>query len=232
MKLAAKYLVITILIAGACSASQQIPGQGVGVSFQVFYDGLSPYGYWIDYPGYGIDNTTHTTYISGPKQEDVEKATGRSINTVTVKEHGEPSQTFGNNELKLYRPVISKEEAANTDIKPARITDKKEIQPVAERKTTEQEKKVRNIQPTGEFEERGKEQIVPKKEERQVPKAEPGRINPPPEPIEKRPLPEQKVNKPIVPSPVQKPLPKTNREKPVQPVPQQPKQNIPKRPRK
>ena len=31
---------------------QQAPAQGVGVSFQLFYDQLSPYGQWVEYPGY------------------------------------------------------------------------------------------------------------------------------------------------------------------------------------
>jgi hypothetical protein len=31
---------------------QQTRAQGAGVSFQVFYDELSPYGEWVEYPGY------------------------------------------------------------------------------------------------------------------------------------------------------------------------------------
>jgi len=31
---------------------QQATAQGVGVSFQLFYDELSPYGQWVEYPGY------------------------------------------------------------------------------------------------------------------------------------------------------------------------------------
>lgn len=43
----------------SCSASRQVQGsasvadQQVTVNYQTFYDDLSPYGSWIDYPGYG-----------------------------------------------------------------------------------------------------------------------------------------------------------------------------------
>jgi hypothetical protein len=45
----------TILLAGCTSSSNvsQVPGPDGSITYQTFYDDLSPYGTWIDYPGYG-----------------------------------------------------------------------------------------------------------------------------------------------------------------------------------
>jgi hypothetical protein len=42
-----------VLMLGLSIPSQQTKAQGVSVSFQFFYDNLSPYGTWISYPQYG-----------------------------------------------------------------------------------------------------------------------------------------------------------------------------------
>src|SRR4051794_35767800 len=44
------FIILFTLNIGAVSF---VSAQNVGVSFQVFYDNLSPYGTWVDYPGYG-----------------------------------------------------------------------------------------------------------------------------------------------------------------------------------
>ena len=45
---------IVLALTGLCFIVKplQAPAQGVGVSFQLFYDDLSPYGQWVHYPGY------------------------------------------------------------------------------------------------------------------------------------------------------------------------------------
>ncbi len=47
-------IVFAMLLSGYCSntASAQV-GVSVTITYQTFYDNLSPYGTWIDYPGYG-----------------------------------------------------------------------------------------------------------------------------------------------------------------------------------
>jgi hypothetical protein len=53
MKLFCKsFALIVILIAGVWLTPQEASAQG-SVSFQLFYDGLSPYGSWVNYPNYG-----------------------------------------------------------------------------------------------------------------------------------------------------------------------------------
>lgn len=363
MKFIFKYL-LTGLIAIACSAPQQLPGQVVSLNFQVFYDGLSPYGFWIDHPNYGyvwvpdvgpaftpyvsaghwvmtsygwtwvsnyswgwapfhygrwwydsffgwlwvpdtiwgpawvvwragpgyygwaplgpnisityvmsggyippldywcflsaqymgrsdinyyygprkntqqfintstivnntyVDNSTHTTYIAGPKQNDVEKASGRSIKIVPIKEYSEPGQTLENNELKIYRPVVSKE--ASVNIKPSKVTDKKEIHPIAERKTTEQEK---NAEIENKKTEPLQQKNIQQTEKQHIIKPEPEKVNPRPMTKDKVLVPKEAV-KPIAPPVRQPPPAKIEKPVPVRPaVPPQPKQEVPKRPR-
>ncbi len=47
-------IVFSMLLSGYCSntASAQVAVSG-SITYQTFYDNLSPYGTWIDYPGYG-----------------------------------------------------------------------------------------------------------------------------------------------------------------------------------
>ena len=42
-----------VLFIGACITPSKATSQGVSVSFQVFYDDLSPYGSWVESPDYG-----------------------------------------------------------------------------------------------------------------------------------------------------------------------------------
>jgi hypothetical protein len=44
---------VVALNAGAWIMSQQASAQHASVSFQLFYDELSPHGMWVDYPNYG-----------------------------------------------------------------------------------------------------------------------------------------------------------------------------------
>jgi hypothetical protein len=51
MKLLITYVFFFFILTAV--ASEKIVAQHTTVSFQVFYDDLSPYGEWVDYPGYG-----------------------------------------------------------------------------------------------------------------------------------------------------------------------------------
>lgn len=111
-----------------------------------------------------IDNRTQTNYIAGPKQEEVEKATGRTIKPLTIKENTKPGQQLENNELKLYRPVISNKNS--DEVKPKKIVEKKDIRPVSERTNTGTEKNINKNAPTK------TDKSVPAQKERALPKTE------------------------------------------------------------
>lgn len=51
--LAKTFVLLIIATASVWVTPQKVTAQYVSVSFQLFYDELSPYGMWVDYPGYG-----------------------------------------------------------------------------------------------------------------------------------------------------------------------------------
>lgn len=83
-----------------------------------------------------VDNSSHTTYISGPRKEDVQKVIGTPIKLVEIKENSKPGQALANNQLEIYRPVISP--MGNRDVKPLKISDKKDVKPISERNVENQ----------------------------------------------------------------------------------------------
>jgi hypothetical protein len=46
-------LIVVLALTYTCTIQRPVSAQGEYVNFQVFYDQLSPYGEWIDYPDYG-----------------------------------------------------------------------------------------------------------------------------------------------------------------------------------
>lgn len=164
-----------------------------------------------------VDNRSQTSYIAGPKQIDVEKATGRTIKPITIKEHTQPAQKLENNELQLYRPVISKDAADNA--KPAHLTDKKDILPVSERSTASPQQN--NEQPARKAEKaspKSKEKSpVKRTQEQQTPEKKPAKVVAPsreqqPQPKMKEPRKEQQT-----PAPAPKEIPKQETQKAVAP---------------
>ncbi len=80
-----------------------------------------------------IDKSRHTTYVSGPHREDVEKVSGRTVRPVVIRENNRPGQTLNNDNLQIYRPRV---QTINNDRKPmpTRVVTLKEVKPVSERK--------------------------------------------------------------------------------------------------
>ncbi|MDO9185280.1 MAG: hypothetical protein Q7W13_04640 [Bacteroidia bacterium] len=80
-----------------------------------------------------VDNSTRNTYISGPGKEDVQKVTGGRVKAVEIVENSKPGQSLENDKFKIYRPVITKSD--NKEERPSKITDRKDIKPMSERKS-------------------------------------------------------------------------------------------------
>src|SRR5665647_3154449 len=55
-----------------------------------------------------IDNSRHTTYVTGPARTDVQRVTGRTINPVAIRENSRPGQQMNNGQLQIYRPQVNK----------------------------------------------------------------------------------------------------------------------------
>ena len=55
-----------------------------------------------------IDNSRHTTYVTGPARDDVQRVTGRRISPVAIRENSQPGQYLSNGQLRIYRPQVNK----------------------------------------------------------------------------------------------------------------------------
>jgi hypothetical protein len=88
------------------------------------------------------DNKRHTTYVTGPAREDVQKVTGKKVNPVAVQENNKPGQSLSNGQLHIYRPLVSNNN--NQYIKPgsAKTVNEKDTKKVADQKTRIQTQKV------------------------------------------------------------------------------------------
>ncbi len=93
------------------------------------------------------DNQRNATYVSGPKREDVQRYTGRTINPVTVQENSKPGQNVSNGRLNIYRPQVTRTNNMGQRPAPSRITDMKDVNRPAARKATNQPQTVNRQQP-------------------------------------------------------------------------------------
>jgi hypothetical protein len=63
-----------------------------------------------------IDESRHTTYVSGPSRNDVQKITGKNIKLIEISDDNKPEQTLNNGKLQIYRPLLKKND--NREKKP------------------------------------------------------------------------------------------------------------------
>jgi DNA segregation ATPase FtsK/SpoIIIE-like protein len=47
------FAILIVMLFNSCAMQRQVSAQPGNVNFQVFYDELSPYGQWVNYPNYG-----------------------------------------------------------------------------------------------------------------------------------------------------------------------------------
>ena len=85
-----------------------------------------------------IDNNRHTTYVTGPSREDVQRVSGQGINPVTIRENKRPGQVMSNGQLQIYRPQIGKNNGNQNKPAPARILNLNEVKRPSERIRTAQ----------------------------------------------------------------------------------------------
>src|SRR6185436_19910106 len=45
-----------------------------------------------------VDNSRHTTYVAGPKRDEVQRVTGTTIKPVAIQENDKPGQTLNNDQ--------------------------------------------------------------------------------------------------------------------------------------
>jgi hypothetical protein len=79
-----------------------------------------------------IDSERNTTYVSGPRPEDVQRTTGRRIDRMPVRDYDRPGQRISDSQLQIYRPQVRQSDASGQGQgqqapRPPRITDPEKI---------------------------------------------------------------------------------------------------------
>ncbi|MCL4481176.1 MAG: hypothetical protein M1445_00900 [Bacteroidetes bacterium] len=86
-----------------------------------------------------IDNSRHTTYVTGPARDDVQRVTGRRISPVAIRENSRPGQEMDNGQLRLYRPQVVKNVGSGNKPAPRRIENLENVKRPSERKVQSQQ---------------------------------------------------------------------------------------------
>jgi hypothetical protein len=82
-----------------------------------------------------FDKAHNVTYNTGPGKTDVEKHVGKTINPVSIKESTKPGQSLSNNQLKIYKPQVQKNNINGTKSAPSKVTGYKDVKTLAQRTT-------------------------------------------------------------------------------------------------
>ena len=89
-----------------------------------------------------VDNSRHTTYISGPAREDLQRATGRRDNPVAIQENSRPGQNMRNGQLQIYRPQVNRSNDQARRAAPARVVNTSDVRQNPDRNRTNQQQNV------------------------------------------------------------------------------------------
>lgn len=74
-----------------------------------------------------VDNSRHTTYVSGPTKSDVRGVTGRRVSTYSIQENNVPGQSLSNGQLRIYRPQVIQNNDNERRSAPSVITNLNEV---------------------------------------------------------------------------------------------------------
>jgi len=81
-----------------------------------------------------VDNRRNTTYATGPTRADFQKATGRQVSLLAIRDNKKPGQNISNDHFNIYRPEVMKNNNG-PKAEPARLTNLKDIKQPSDRKT-------------------------------------------------------------------------------------------------
>jgi hypothetical protein len=84
-----------------------------------------------------VDNSRHTTYMAGPRREDVQKSTGRPVKQMSISDRSTPGHSVSGNQINTYRPTVDK--SSNKSARPTKVENLNNIQPVKQRNATYQQ---------------------------------------------------------------------------------------------
>lgn len=89
-----------------------------------------------------IDNSRHTTYVTGPAREDVQRVTGRRISPVAIQENSRPGKDQNDGRLKMYRPQVIKNSQLERKPAPERVDNLNNVKRPSERKSATQPREI------------------------------------------------------------------------------------------
>jgi hypothetical protein len=93
-----------------------------------------------------VDNRRNTTYVTGPGRDDIQRGTGRRVNTVSIQENNKPGQEMNNGQLRIYRPQMVKNNDREQKPAPSRLTNLKDVKQPSERKVVSQPGNVKPVE--------------------------------------------------------------------------------------
>jgi hypothetical protein len=73
------------------------------------------------------DQNRHATYISGPDKADVQKITGRTIQTVIIHDNKKPGENLSKGQLQIYRPQVQMSDENGRRPVPSKVVNLKDI---------------------------------------------------------------------------------------------------------
>jgi hypothetical protein len=76
-----------------------------------------------------IDNSRHSTYVTGPSRDDVQRVSGRKVRPVTIQESSVPEQKVSNGNLHIYRPQATRSSTAEKYVVPSGSVNHREAPP-------------------------------------------------------------------------------------------------------
>jgi hypothetical protein len=80
-----------------------------------------------------VDNRYHSTYISGPDRGEVQRVTGRRVNSYSFQENNTPGQDLRNGQFRTYRPQITKTSDNKQQPSPSCVTNLQDVRRPSER---------------------------------------------------------------------------------------------------
>ena len=85
-----------------------------------------------------VDDRRRSTYVSGPTREDVQRVTGRTINSVAIQDNERPGQNMSNGQLRMYRPEVRRNNDNERTPTPSSITNLRDVRRPTEGKAISQ----------------------------------------------------------------------------------------------
>jgi hypothetical protein len=92
-----------------------------------------------------VDNSSQTTYVSGPTRSDVRGVTGRRVSSYAIQENNVPGQSLNNGQFRIYRPQVMKNNDNEQRSIPSMITNLQDVRRPSERNSPSQQGNINTI---------------------------------------------------------------------------------------